>query len=393
MINRILSPSKNSSFFLFGARGTGKSTWLRQEFLLGQDHIYIDLLNPDQEESFSKNPNLLKMQISAMTNIKNWVVIDEVQKVPKLLDVVHGLIEDKGTRFALTGSSARKLKRGHANMLGGRAFVYGLHPFTHLELASRFELETILQWGSLPKIFDFAGDDDKTRYLKGYAQTYLKEEILIEQVIRKLDPFRQFLEIAAQQNGDIVNYSNMARDVGVDTVTVQSYFQILEDTLVGYLLPAYHRSVRKRQRQNPKFYFFDLGVTRILGGKISQSLSQNPYGYGKAFEHFVILEVIRLNSYFEKDFRLSYLRTKDDAEVDLIVERPGQAAAFIEIKSAERVDERDVRTLRTLVKDLGTQIEAYCLSKDPVPKMIEGVRLLPWEQGLREIMGNASCST
>lgn len=385
MFNRIIKPSYNSSFFVFGARGTGKTTWLKQEFLSQTDHVYLDLLDPDEEEKFSKNPNQLKLKVAGRKNKRTWIVIDEVQKVPKLLDVVHKCIEDHGVRFVLTGSSARKLKRGHANLLAGRAFVYHLFPLTHLELREKFGLESILQWGSLPMVFNFKNENDKIKYLKTYAQTYLKEEILVEQVIRKLEPFRQFLEIAAQQNGEIVNYSNIARDVGVDTVTVQSYFQILEETLVGGMLPAYHQSVRKRQKQNPKFYFFDLGVARSLSGTVSQKPIPSTYGFGRLFEQFIILEVIRLNAYLEKDFRLSYLRTKDDAEVDLIIERPGQSTVFVEIKSSSRVDERDIRTLKSFAKDLGDQNEYYCLSQDPEEKNADGIRMLPWQDGLKRI--------
>ncbi len=383
MFDRLIEQSKNNSFFLFGARGTGKSTWIEQAFAQ-TPHLYIDLLKPDEEERLAKNPNLLLAQVEHIKGTKSWVVIDEIQKLPKLLNLVHFCIEKHNVLFALTGSSARKLKRGASNLLAGRAFVSHLFPLTHVELASTFQLDHTLQWGSLPKIFHLPKDKDKARYLRTYAQTYLKEEIVAEQVIRKLDPFRFFLEIAAQHNGDILNFSNIAHDVGVDTMTIQSYFQILEDTLMGMLLPPFHQSIRKRQRTNPKFYFFDLGVKRALEGKLTIALDENTYGFGKTFEHFIILEAMRLATYFEKDYRFSYLRTKDDAEIDLIIERPGLPMALIEIKSKVQTDERDIRTLRAFQSDM-KNTDAYCLSRDPVPKIIDGIHLLPWQHGFQEL--------
>lgn len=368
---------------MFGARGTGKSTWLKDTFSK-TDHIYIDLLNLDVEEQFSKNPNDLLTKIEALKTKKCWILIDEIQKVPKLLNLVHLCIERHKTLFALTGSSARKLRRGAANLLAGRAFVFNLFPLTHIELKEKFDLKKTLHWGTLPEIFGLQDAPSKTRYLRTYAQTYLKEEIVAEQIIRKLDPFRQFLEIAAQQNGEIINFSNISRDVGVDTVTVQSYFQILEDTLIGYLLPAYHRSIRKRQRANPKFYFFDLGVKRSLENTLSVPIPENTYAFGKAFEHFVITEILRLNHYYEKDYKLSYLRTKDNAEIDLIIERPGLPCVLVEIKSKNRVDERDCRTLELFLKDF-SPVEAYVFSNDPDKKKMGNVLAFPWSEGFGEI--------
>ena len=372
---------------MFGPRGTGKSTWLEQYFK-EIPHLYIDLLKPDEEERLAKNPSDLIAQIQGLDPIVSWVVIDEIQKVPKLLDVVHLCIEKHQKKFALTGSSARKLKRGSANLLAGRAFVHRFFPLTHLELLTSvvlIDINQVLQWGTLPKIFHLQDPQDKIRYLRSYAQTYLKEEIVAEQVVRKLDPFRLFLEIAAQHNGEIINFSNMARDVGVDTVTVQSYFQILEDTLMGFLLHPFHQSIRKRQRTNPKFYFFDTGVKRALAGQLTVDLQDQTYGFGKMFEHLVIVESLRLNEIFEKDYRFSYLRTKDDVEIDLIIERPGLPTALVEIKSSVQVDERNIKTLQSFQKDWKGPVEAYCLSRDSIPKVIDKVHLLPWQAGLKKI--------
>lgn len=340
------------------------------------------MLDPTEEERFALQPQILSELIARQK--PRWVIIDEVQKNPKLLDVVHREIEKRSALFVLTGSSARKLKRGAANLLAGRAFVYHMHPLTHLELKDTFEIRLSLTWGDLPKLLEYTTDREKTAYLKSYTQTYLKEEIVSEQIIRKLDPFRRFLMVAAQQNGEIVNYTNIARDVGADVKTVQSYFQILEDTLVGFLLPAWHKSVRKQQASGPKFYFFDVGVKRALEGTLGQEPVPNTYGYGKTFEHYVFLEMLRLNDYFEKDFRFYHLRTKDDAEIDLIIERPGLETLLVEIKSAGRIDERHTRTLENFLKSF-SNAKAYCLSQDSVARKIGSVEALPWQTGLIEM--------
>lgn len=383
MFNRLLNPIKSNSFFLFGARGTGKSTFLR-EFFRAEQTLWIDLLDPMQEDLFARNPGELTARAMEKGKKYSWVVLDEVQKVPKLLNIVHHLIENSPLKFALTGSSARKLKRGAANLLAGRAFVNRLYPLTHREMGEDFDLQSALHWGTLPKITQFTTDEEKKEYLKAYTLTYLKEEIAAEQIVRKLDPFRRFLPIAAQCSGEILNFSNVAKDVGADVKTVQSYFEILEDTLLGYMLPPYHLSVRKQQRQSPKFFFFDLGIKGALDGSLVQPPVTTTYGYGKLFEQWLILELLRLNDYLKKNFRFYYLLTKDHAEIDLIIERPGLPTALIEIKSSENVDERDTRTLERFLPDF-KKSELFCLSRDPHPKKIGNVRLLPWQEGIRAI--------
>lgn len=382
MIHRLIN-ILNHSFFLFGPRGTGKTFFLKKRFS-SQRTYWIDLLDPLTEDRYALRPGALRDEIIRQKEGLDWVVIDEVQKLPRLLDVAHQLIESHKVLFALTGSSARKLKRGAANLLAGRAFVYHLHPLTHREWGEAFDLESALQWGGLPKVTQLETKEEKHDFLKTYTHTYLKEEIWGEQVVRKLDPFRRFLEIAAQTNGEIVNYTNIARDVGADVKTVQSYFQILEDTWLGFFLEPYHRSIRKQQRQAPKFYLFDTGVKRALDGTLTQGLVPNTYGYGRAFEHFVILEIMRLNEYFKKDYRFSYLLTKDRAEIDLIVERPGLPAALVEIKSTDRADDRDTRAIEHFLPDF-KKAEGFCLSRDPLPKKIGRVAVLPWDQGIREL--------
>lgn len=384
MVERKLGLPENYSCFLFGARGTGKTTLLQTRFG-AKDTLFINLLDPLEEDRFLRNPAELEQRCLALDSSVTRVIIDEIQKVPRLLDVVHKLIESRQLTFIMTGSSARKLKRGASNLLAGRAFIFHLHPFVHTELGGQFRLEEVLRFGSLPQVFQFDNESDKARYLRAYALTYLKEEIFAEQIIRKLEPFRLFLEVAAQSNGKIINYTKIGDDIGVDTKTVQSYFTILADTLTGYLLPAWHGSLRKRQRMNPKFYFFDPGVARALAGTVHIPLQPGTYAYGEAFEHLVILELMRLADYAEKDWRFSYLQTKDGAEIDLIVERPGLPTVLVEIKSSDTITDRDTAPLRRFVKDFPDAV-AFCLSRDPHARLHDGIRCFSWMEGIARIL-------
>lgn len=383
MFRRILQASRRSSFFLFGARGTGKTTYIRDAFKPGES-LYLDLLDPEIEDVYARSPGRLEQQVRALPDSVEWVLIDEVQRGPRLLDVAHRLIESTEKRFVLTGSSGRKLRRGASNLLAGRAFVYNLYPLTAPELGDACKLDDALRWGTLPRLYSLEADEDRRAYLRAYALTYLKEEIVAEQIVRRLDPFRQFLEIAAQANGKIVNYANIARDVGADPKTVMTYFGILEDTLVGFLLPAFHRSIRKQQRAGPKFYYFDTGVKRSLDRTLEVPLTPGTYEYGRAFEHFVITQIAHLCQYRCPDWRLSYLRTGAGAEIDLVIERPGLPAALVEIKSSRRVDERDARNLMRFAGDFARPL-ALCVSRDPQRMRIGGVLCVHWREALAEL--------
>lgn len=380
MFRRLLQTGRRHSFFLFGARGTGKTTYIREAF--GPDvSLYLDLLDPEFEDLYRRTPSRLEQQVRALPGSVEWILIDEVQRAPRLLDVAHRLIESTDKRFVLTGSSGRKLRRGASNLLAGRAFVHNLYPLTVPELQAAFDLDEALRWGTLPRIYALDIDEDKQAYLRAYALTYLREEIVAEQIVRRLDPFRQFLEIAAQSNGAIINYANIARDVGADPKTVISYFSILEDTLVGFLLPAFHRSVRKQQRAGPKFYYFDPGVKRALERTLDVPLNAGTYEYGKAFEHFVITQIVHLSRYRYPDWRFSYLQTGAGVEIDLVIERPGLPTALIEIKSSGRVDERDIRHLARFTEDFHEPL-ALCISRDPARMQMEGVLCVHWREAL-----------
>jgi predicted AAA+ superfamily ATPase len=385
MILRACKPLKTKSFFLLGARATGKSTLLRDLFS-PNEALWFDLLEPELEAEFQTRPLSILERLEPKRKQSNvqWVIVDEVQKAPKLLDPIHQEIERKRFKFALTGSSARKIRRGAANLLGGRALQNYLFPFTRQELGKSFDLDSALNWGTLPEIHTL---DPLTRgeTLKSYCNTYLKEEVVAEQLVRKVAPFRSFLEVAGQSSGTTLNLSKIARDIGSDPVSVKSYFEILEDTLLGFHLPAYHSSIRKRLRKSPKFYLFDPGVARALRKRINAPLLKpGTSEYGRAFEHWVILEVFRLNHYRRADYTLSYLSTKDDVEVDLVVERPGMPLALVEIKSTDKVTRDHVRQVAVFRKELPNSL-TLCLSRDPVARTIDGVECLPWEQGIERL--------
>jgi len=346
--------------------------------------LWIDLLKEDDEERFGRAPDTLS-HVLAQTRYER-VVLDEVQKAPKLLDVVHREMEQhRSTVFILTGSSARKLKRGHADLLAGRALSYHLHPFTSWELGQDFDLPLALQFGSLPGLPLDEDDDMKREFLRSYTRTYLHEEIRVEQLVRKLNPFRNFLEVAAQCNGMVLNYAKLSRDLGVDDKTVQNYFSVLEDTLVGLHLPACHRSVRKQQRQAPKFYLFDTGVKRALERNLRLALQPRTHEFGRAFEHWVILECHRLNDYLRCDYRFSYLRTRDNAEVDLVVERPGRPDLLIEIKSTAKPETENNGRLARFQRDWDRPCEAQLWSLRSDALRIGTLTHLPWQQGLAQL--------
>lgn len=382
MIPRLLQLPDDESFFLFGPRGVGKTTLLKHQSLFS-NAFYINLLRANEEARFARNPDELEYIVNGLSEKTLYIIIDEIQKIPKLLDVVHHLIESTQKKFILTGSSARKLKHGGANLLAGRAFVYSLYPYTFLEAPGDSSLLDYLRWGMLPKIFEYTSSEKKQLYLEAYANTYLKEEIWAEQFIHELDPFRRFLEVSAQCNGTIVNFSNVARDVGVTDMTIKKYFSILEDTLLGFFLESFQHSFRKRLSKTPKFYFFDPGIVRALSGQLSLTLLPRTSQFGDSFEHFIILQCKALANYYHRDYRFSYLKTKDDAEIDLIVERPGLPLLFIEIKSNDHVQSSQVSTLNQLARDF-KNCEAICFSCDPYPKKLDGVHVFPWKDGIRQ---------
>lgn len=380
MFRRHLNPLKSHSFFMFGARGTGKTSLLKETFA-NTKTLWIDLLRGQSELQYSEDPDSLSSIIDKQ--VPEWVIIDEVQKIPKLLDIVHLEIERRNTKFALTGSSARKLKRGAANLLAGRAFVYQLYPFTHLELGEAFDLALALQWGALPRILSCSSDEERRLFLESYVESYLKEEIFQEQLTRKIIPFRKFLKIAAQANGTIVNFSNIAKDIAIDSNTVKTYFDILEDTLVGFYLPATDTSFRKQQIKSPKFYLFDTGVKRAIEG-VSHLPIISAQEFGINFEHWLITELYKLNTYTRGGYEFSYLRTRGGLEIDLILTKPREKDIFIEIKSTSRARSEHLTHLVS-VKREHPSARCICLSQEVEARIVDGVEVLPWQMGFREL--------
>lgn len=379
MVSRLSKPLLTNSFFLFGARGVGKSTLIRQ--LIKKNAYLIDLLDDEVFDRYLVEPKLLEKIANGQKY--EWIIIDEVQRCPKLLNIVHKLIEEKKQKFALTGSSSRKIKRGGANLLAGRAFVNVLYPFTSLELKDDFDLTEVLHWGSLPKIYDLKTDAERKSYLRSYSLTYLKEEIIAEQIVRNLEPFREFLTVAAQCSGQVVNYSNIARDVGVQSPTVKTYFQILEETYIGFYLPQFHRSIRKSQIESPKFYFFDNGVQKALEASLDSKPTKGTAVYGHLFESFIVQEIFRLNEYFQKDYRLSFYRTKHGTEIDLVLSK-GRKTILVEIKSSFKIDPKEVNTFSKIADDFGPESECYYLSQDTIEYKHEKIHCMHWQHFIKK---------
>lgn len=382
MIQRSCNLSKTNSLFLFGPRGCGKSTLLQSHFAAA-DTLFLDLLDIQLLDDLMLDPSRFERLINAPSAHKKRVVIDEIQKFPRLLDVVHQQIQKGKRQFVMTGSSARKLKQASTNLLAGRAWLYQLFPFTSVELKSEFDLKRALEWGTLPDAYLATRAGDAKEYLSAYVATYLEKEIQQEQWVRNLEPFRRFLAIAAQMNGKVLNRSAIAREVGVNDVTVSNYFEILEDTLLGFYLPAFHRSVRKAQKQASKFYFIDPGIKRALDRTLTVELLPQTYAWGDAFEHWVILEIFKRASYARLDWKFSYLKTKDGLEIDLIIERPGQRLALVEIKSKKRVTELDAKALELLGKDIDPKAEKFLLSLDPLESQFGRTRAFHWTKGIQ----------
>jgi uncharacterized protein len=388
MYRRLTNLSTTQSFFLFGARGTGKTSLISHLFQQGKGEaevLYIDLLNLEQEAKYQLEPERLFKEISALPSTITTVIIDEIQKVPKLLDVVHRKIEEKKVKFILTGSSARKLKIGGANLLAGRAVVFQLFPLLAGEMGKDFDLQTALSYGMLPHCVNLVDHSEKRRFLSAYANTYLKEEVWGEQLVRKIEPFRRFLQIAAQTHGQVINYSKLSRDVGVDDNTIHSYYSILEDTLVGFFLPAYAGSERKKLRKTPKFYLFDNGVKRALDGSIDYGLKHGTFEYGQLFEQFVIVEILRRIAYQEISVTPSFFATEGGVEIDLVLERAGKVLALIEIKSGSSIDQQDLRHLKSITP-MFKNAQSFCLYTGESSYLEDNILITPWRDGVENIL-------
>jgi len=334
-----LPPPGTETFFLWGPRQTGKTTLLQAAY---PDALWIDLLKADEYRRYVQNPELLRGELAARPTVRQ-VVIDEVQKVPQLLDEAHWLHERRGIRLALCGSSARKVKRGQANLLGGRAVRYELLGLTALEIGREFDLDRMLDHGYLPRIYL---SDEPRRLLNSYVADYLKEEVAAEGLVRTLPVFSGFLNIAALSDAEIVNFSTIARECGVSSHTVKGYFGILEDTLLGRWLPAYTRRPKRRVIGAPKFYFADAGVVNHLARR--GELQRGSELYGKAFENWVFHELCAHNAYTETFATLSHWRLASGIEVDFVI---NDMQLAIEVKATAKITADHLKGLRSLAQD------------------------------------------
>ncbi|OGN53745.1 MAG: ATPase [Chlamydiae bacterium GWC2_50_10] len=331
----------NHSFFLFGPRGTGKTLWLRSRVPTG---LYFDLLNQELFFDLLKNTHRLEEMIPK--GCKEWIIIDEVQKIPDLLNEVHRLIEKNRYKFILTGSSARTLKRKGVNLLAGRALYYKMFPLTAIELGSDFKIEKSLKYGQLPTIH--AQDVKPEDYLHSYIYIYLREEVMQEGLTRNAGAFARFLQVASFSQGSILNITEIAREVSIERKTVEDYFQITEDLLLACRIPPFTKRAKRKTVSHPKFYYFDVGVYRALRPMGPFDVPEE--AEGPALESLVLQELQAINSYFAYGYDFYFWRTVDKHEVDFILYGP-KGLIGIEVKRSKKIDAADLKSLKAFQSD------------------------------------------
>lgn len=373
MYDRILNIDNeyNDSIFLFGARQTGKTTWLTSQF---PDCRYYDLLRPSEFERLLRRPELLSQELEDFGE-NDTVIIDEIQKLPQLLDEVHYLIQRKGIRFILSGSSARKLRRAGTNLLGGRASKKQMFPLVSAEIPD-FDLIRAVNNGMIPRHYMVQNPQER---LRGYIGVYLNEEIREEALSRNLNSFTHFLETAAQCDGEMLVYKNIAQDCGIDYRTVKEYFSILEDTLVGYFIYGFTESKKRKAIAAPKFYLFDVGVANYLCHR--QHLQPGSDDFGHAFEHLIIQEIIAYLGYSHSDEKLCYWRTTSGYEVDAVI---GNGRVAIEIKSSEEVKSRHTHGLKAFSEDF-PNAKLFIVSLDKYKRKLNGIDIIPAMDFLKDL--------
>ena len=364
-----LQDAENESIFLWGARQTGKSTLLQ---LLFPNTRYIDLLKSDEFERYNRRASLLREELSLLQE-NELIIIDEIQKIPELLDEVQWLMTNKNHRFILSGSSARKLRRSGVNLLGGRAIRKHLYPFVSAEIPD-FDLIKACNNGMMPRHYLV---DDAGKRIHAYVGDYLQQEIKAEALTRNLKTFSRFMEIAALSNGEVVNYNNIASECGVSAPTVKEYFSILEETLIGYTIPAFTKNVKRRVIQSPKFYYFDVGIVNFLLRR--RSLIPGSAEFGHAFEHLIMQELIAYIGYSESQHSLSYWRTTSGYEIDAVI---GNANVAIEIKSTEEVHSHHTRGLKAFSEEFPNS-RLIIVSMDKYPRRMNEIDVIPAQHFLK----------
>lgn len=376
--SQIFKDSGEESFFLWGARQTGKSTLLGN---LYKNHLYIDLLLSDIFERYHRNPELLREVVMAWDGPQP-VIIDEIQRIPSLLHEVQWLMVNTGAKFILSGSSPRKILKSGTNLLGGRALRYELYPLIKKEIPD-FDLLRALNHGLLPRHYL---SERPQKLLSAYIGSYLQDEIIAEAKIRNIGSFTRFLEIAAFSNGEMVNYSNIASDCGVSPPTVREYFQILEDTLLGRFVPSFQKKPKRRIIQSPRFYYFDVGIANYLlkrGNILAGSET-----FGKAFEHYIYHEIYAHRQYSQSAYPISYWRTTSGLEVDFIL---GDHEVAVEVKATPNASARHLKGLKSFADEY-TVKRKILVSLDPVPRKSGDILILPWSRFL-ELLWNGEIIT
>jgi predicted AAA+ superfamily ATPase len=377
-------PPPDRSFFLLGARGTGKTTWIQQHFA---DAAWYDLLLVAESLRLSREPGVLRAECLALPD-GAWVVIDEVQRVPEVLDEVQHLMTKKRQRFVLSGSSARKLKRSGVNMLAGRAEMRHMFPLVSAEAGLDRPLDEILVEGNLPLAVT---GSRPAAFLRSYCDVYLREEVQAEALVRQIGPFHRFLEVAARMNGQTVNVAGIARDAGIARQTANDFFQILIDTLLATWLVAWKLKRAVKQVAHPKFYLFDTGVARHLGG--TAHLHLHPEERGALLETFLLHELRAYLHYSDLEYPIAYWQPHGGAEVDFVVEtRDGLVA--IEVKAGNRWDSRFGAGIRSLRERVGKgKVKGVGVYTGPRALVADDVRVLPWKAFLEELWGGKLFAT
>jgi uncharacterized protein len=369
----MIPPKSPHSFFLWGPRQTGKSTYLKQRFPSAN---YIDLLDSQIFRSLTENPSLLREKIQVSP--QDVVILDEIQKVPPLLDEVQRLIVNEKIRFGLCGSSARKLRRGHANLLGGRALRYEMFGLVSGELGSRFDIQTMANRGNLP-VHYFS--DECPALLRAYVADYLKEEIAAEGLVRNLPSFSQFLDLSALSDCELVSYSSFARDVGVAVNTVREYFQILIDTLLCRYVSAYTKRAKRRTVNGPKFYFDNVGIVNSLSRRSNIEIKSE--AFGKAFENIICHELHAHSSYTGNGYDISYWRLTTGVEVDFVL---GDMHTAIECKASSKIHSDHLKNLRQLAADFPKVKRRIVVSLESSPRKTDDqIEILPVQEFLKAL--------
>jgi uncharacterized protein len=375
MYSRIIKLPTDKSFFLFGPRGTGKTTWVKTS---NPQALYLDLLEAELYNNLLANPGRLENLIP--DKFANYIIIDEIQRVPNLLNEIHRLIENNHYKFILTGSNARKIRRGGYNLLAGRALTYYMHPLTVQELGKDFNLSNSLSFGHMPTVF---ANSDPEKYLESYIKTYLQEEILQEGLTRNLSAFARFLESASFSQGSILNVSEVAREAAIERKTIENYFSILEDLLIGYRIPVFSKKAKRKLINHYKFYYFDAGIYNAIRPK--GPLDSPEVVEGVALETLLFQELLAVNSNLELGYKLYYYRTAGGSEVDFILYGERGLKAF-EVKRSHKISSTMLKPLKSFMSDY-PMADGFLIYGGTKQQREGEIRIFPFVDFLQQLPG------